>query len=159
MQNLSKSIAFLRVVGQLLFLYGLLGWIYGVLIQLHHSASLTYPLSHLTPWIRVDTFTIMSFLVSAAGFLIWRTLAELVRSAQEPNWTKLLFVTVYARSPLTDLPKRQSENWLRSEHALFFWDFRFFSCGENFLSLVLLQDISNVNVLTASEPSGTFAEE
>lgn len=66
-----------RVVGELLFLYGLLGWVYGVLVQLLHPNWLPTPLSHLTLWIRVDTFTIASFIVSAVGFFIWRLSREL----------------------------------------------------------------------------------
>ncbi|MGD0329195.1 MAG: hypothetical protein ABSB40_01970 [Nitrososphaeria archaeon] len=67
-----KSTIVINVTGQFLFLYGLLGWLYGVALQFHDSKWLTYPLSHLTPWLRVDTFTIVSFIVSAVGFFIWR---------------------------------------------------------------------------------------
>jgi hypothetical protein len=66
------SIIILKGFGELLFLYGLLAWVYGILVQLIHPEWLPLGLSHLTPWIRVDTFTIISFLISAAGFLIWR---------------------------------------------------------------------------------------
>lgn len=76
---LSKTIILFKIVGEVFFVYGLLGWIYGVLIQLYHPDWLTYQLSHLTPWIRVDTFTIASFLISAIGFLMWRLAAELTR--------------------------------------------------------------------------------
>jgi len=79
----SKWIVLARVIGQMIFVYGLLGWIYGVALQFWHSESLTYPLSHLTPWIRVDTFTIVSFLLSALGFLMWRFIAEVTDSSQE----------------------------------------------------------------------------
>jgi hypothetical protein len=70
-----------RVVGELLFFYGLLGWVYGVLIQLTHPYWLSYGLSHLIPWIRIDTFTVLSFILSALGFLMWRLAKESVRSA------------------------------------------------------------------------------
>ncbi len=73
----------LKVAGEFLFLFGLLGWIYGVLIQLIHPEILSMGLSHLIPWIRVDTFTILSFAVSAIGFLVWRLTAELPRPTQE----------------------------------------------------------------------------
>ena len=66
----------LRVLGQFLFLYGLLGWIYGVLVQLTHPEWLPFPLSHLTLWIRVDTFAMLSFVISAFGFLVWRLAKE-----------------------------------------------------------------------------------
>jgi hypothetical protein len=62
----------LRVIGEALFLYGLLGWTYGVLIQITHPGVLHSGLSHITPWIRVDTFTVISFLLSVIGFFIWR---------------------------------------------------------------------------------------
>jgi hypothetical protein len=68
-----------RAVGEMLFLYGLLGWTYGVLTQLVHPRWMTYGLSHLIPWIRIDTFTIISFALSAVGFLIWRITRELTK--------------------------------------------------------------------------------
>jgi hypothetical protein len=69
----------IKVVGEMLFLYGLLGWTYGVLVQLLHPYWMSLPLSHLTVWIRVDTFTILSFILSAVGFLAWRISRELVK--------------------------------------------------------------------------------
>ena len=71
------SIIIVKVVGQLLFLFGFLGWFYGVLIQLIHPEWLQLGLSHLIPWIRVDTFTIICFIVSIVGFFIWRLAREL----------------------------------------------------------------------------------
>jgi hypothetical protein len=70
-------IAVVRVVGEALFLYGLLGWTYVLLIQATHDSWLPLGLSHLTPWIRVDTFGILSFIVSIVGFFIWRLTKEL----------------------------------------------------------------------------------
>jgi hypothetical protein len=69
------------VVGELLFFYGLIGWVYGVLVQLTHPYWLSYGLSHLIPWIRIDTFTVLSFILSALGFLMWRLAEESARSA------------------------------------------------------------------------------
>lgn len=66
-----------KVIGQFLFLFGLLAWFYGVLVQLVHPDWLPLGLSHLLPWIRVDTFTIISFIIAAIGFLIWRLTKEL----------------------------------------------------------------------------------
>ncbi len=65
-----------KVLGEFLFLYGLLGWIYGVLVQLTRPEWLPLPLSHLTLWIRVDTFAMLSFVISAFGFLVWRLVKE-----------------------------------------------------------------------------------
>jgi hypothetical protein len=70
----------MKTVGEFLFLFGFLGWVYGVLVQLIHPEWLPLSLSHLAPWIRVDTFTIISFIISAIGFLIWRICKELLRS-------------------------------------------------------------------------------
>ena len=73
----------LKVAGEFLFLFSLLAWVYGVLIQLIHPEYLSKGLSHLIPWIRVDTFTILSFIVAAIGFLIWRLASELLNSKQK----------------------------------------------------------------------------
>jgi phosphotransferase system glucose/maltose/N-acetylglucosamine-specific IIC component len=73
------SIVIIKVVSAMLFLYGLLGWIYGVLIQLIYPYLLPFGLSHLIPWIRVDTFAVISFALSALGFLIWRITGELTK--------------------------------------------------------------------------------
>lgn len=69
-----------RVLGEMLFLYGLLGWAYGVIIQLTHPSWLPGGLSHLTIWIRVDTFSIVSFLLSILGFFVWRLTKESAKS-------------------------------------------------------------------------------
>lgn len=74
---LYKFIIFVKIIGQLLFLYGLLGWTYGVTMQLLHPNWLPLPISHLTPSLRLDTFTIMSFIISAVGFFMWRLAKEL----------------------------------------------------------------------------------
>lgn len=68
--------AVIKVLGELLFLYGFLGWAYGVLIQITHPGWLPGPISHLTSGLRLDTFTIAAFVVSAIGFLIWRLSRE-----------------------------------------------------------------------------------
>jgi hypothetical protein len=72
-----------KVVGEFLFLFGILAWIYGVLIQFIYPDWLSLGLSHLIPWIRVDTFTILSFVVAAIGFLLWRLAKELSNSPQK----------------------------------------------------------------------------
>jgi hypothetical protein len=78
-KDFDTSTAILRVVGEALFLYGLLGWTYGVLIAITHPETLPMSLSHLTTWIRTDTFTIMSFILSIIGFFIWRLTREAVK--------------------------------------------------------------------------------
>ena len=73
---LDARIVVLRVVGEALFLYGLLGWIYGVLVQITNPDILPMSLSHLITWIRVDTFAVLSFILSIIGFFIWRLTRE-----------------------------------------------------------------------------------
>jgi hypothetical protein len=79
---MKKSLLLLFILvkgfGELTFLFGFLGWVYGILVQLIHPEWMFYGLSHLTPWIRVDTFTMMSFIASAVGFFIWRLTRELI---------------------------------------------------------------------------------
>jgi len=75
-RNLDTGLGIVRVIGEALFLYGLLGWIYGVLIQVTNEDLLKTGLSHLIPWIRVDTFAILSFIISIIGFFIWRLTKE-----------------------------------------------------------------------------------
>ena len=77
--NHSIIVAIIKVIGQALFLYGLLGWTYGVLINITHPQWLPLHLSHLTTWIRTDTFTILSFILSALGFIIWKLTLELTK--------------------------------------------------------------------------------
>ncbi len=74
-----KYLVLVKVVGELLFVYGLLGWIYGAVFVFVHPSWLSAPLSHLTPWIRQDTFTIISFLISMFGFFMWRLAKEWVK--------------------------------------------------------------------------------
>ena len=66
----------LKIFGQAAFLFGLLGWFYGVLVQLIHPEFLATTLSHLIPWIRVDTFTMVSFVIALFGFIVWRFTKE-----------------------------------------------------------------------------------
>ena len=76
MTAINKSIGVVKAIGQTLFLFGLFGWVYGVALQLRNLESVAWPISRLTPWLRVDTFTIASFFVSSVGFLIWRLAKE-----------------------------------------------------------------------------------
>ena len=75
MLTINRSIV-LKIFGQTAFLFGLLGWFYGVLIQLVHPEWLPIGLSHLVPWIRVDTFTMVSFVIALLGFIVWRFTKE-----------------------------------------------------------------------------------
>ncbi len=75
-----KSLIIVKVFSQVLFLFGLLAWLDGVVIQLTHPEWLPLSVSHLLPWIRTDTFTILMFIVSAVGFFVWRVIAELIEA-------------------------------------------------------------------------------
>jgi hypothetical protein len=77
-----RKILVVKVAGELLFLYGLLAWLDGVVIQFVNPNALAMPVSHLFPWMRTDTFTILSFIVSALGFFMWRLAVELTKSEQ-----------------------------------------------------------------------------
>jgi hypothetical protein len=76
MKKTCRSILVIRVTGEMLFIYGLLGWVYGVAIQFYNPTWLLTGISHLTPWLRLDTFTVVSFFASAFGFFIWRLTAK-----------------------------------------------------------------------------------
>jgi len=77
-----RKILVVKVVGELLFLYGLLAWLDGVVIQLTYPMWLAMPVSHLFLWLRTDTFTILSFIAIALGFFIRRLAVELTKSEQ-----------------------------------------------------------------------------
>ena len=77
-----RKILVAKVAGELLFLYGLLAWLDGVVIQFTNPMWLAMPVSHLLPWMRTDTITILSFIASALGFFMWRLAVELKKSEQ-----------------------------------------------------------------------------
>jgi hypothetical protein len=77
-----RKILVAKVAGELLFLYGLLAWLDGVVIQFTNPMWLAMPVSHLFLWLRTDTFTILSFIASALGFFVWRLAVELIKFEQ-----------------------------------------------------------------------------
>jgi hypothetical protein len=79
---MNRKILIIKVAGELLFLYGLLAWLDGVVIQFVDPMWLPMPVTHLLLWMRTDTFTILSFIASALGFFIWRLTVELTKSEQ-----------------------------------------------------------------------------
>jgi uncharacterized protein with PQ loop repeat len=79
--NSKRRMLVTKVVGQVLFLYGLLAWLDGVAVQLTNPSWLPMPVAHILN-VRTDTFTIFMFIVSAFGFLLWRIAAELIKSEQ-----------------------------------------------------------------------------
>jgi len=75
-----------KVAGELFFIYGLLAWLDGVVVQFTNPMWLAMPVSHLFLWLRTDTFTILSFIASALGFFVWRIAIELMKTEQkEPS--------------------------------------------------------------------------
>jgi hypothetical protein len=72
------ALVIIKVVGGMLFFFGFLAWLDGVVIQITHPNWLPLPVSHLLN-IRTDTFTIIMFFVSALGFFLWRFAAELMK--------------------------------------------------------------------------------
>jgi hypothetical protein len=79
MKSFFKGKIFIKVLGELFFLFGLLAWFDGIAIQLVHPEWLPLPVSHLVLWIRTDTFTILCFFVSAFGFFIWRFMSGILK--------------------------------------------------------------------------------
>lgn len=69
----------LEVVGLTMFVFGLLEWLYVVVIQVTHPDWLTISLTHYNVpplnW-RVDDVGILSFAISMFGFLLWRLETE-----------------------------------------------------------------------------------
>jgi len=80
--SFNRSKIIIKVVGEVLFLFGLLAWLDGVGVQLTHPEWLPDPVSHLLN-VRTDTFTIIMFLISAIGFFVWRLMAEFLKA--EPS--------------------------------------------------------------------------
>jgi len=79
--NSNRIMLVTKVVGQVLFLYGLLAWLDGVVVQFTNPMWLAMPVAHFLN-IRTDTFTILMFIVSAFGFFLWRVTVELIKSEQ-----------------------------------------------------------------------------
>jgi hypothetical protein len=66
----------LRALTYTLFIFGLIAWGYVVGSTVFHPQTLTWQLTHLTPWIREDTFGIISFCVSFVSFFVWNLVKE-----------------------------------------------------------------------------------
>ena len=79
----NKILVIVKVFAQLLFLFGLLAWLDGVIVQVTHPEWMPLSVSHLLPWIRTDTFTILMFIVSAVGFFVWRVITELTKTEKK----------------------------------------------------------------------------
>ncbi len=75
----ARIMIIIKVFSQMLFLFGLLAWLDGVVIQFIHPEWLPLAVSHLLPWMRTDTFTIVMFILSAIGFFVWKLISELMK--------------------------------------------------------------------------------
>jgi hypothetical protein len=58
------------------FVFGFTGWVYIALVALVHPDTLPIQLTHLTPWLREDTFGIISFIMSSVSFFVWNLVKD-----------------------------------------------------------------------------------
>jgi len=58
------------------FLFSSLGGFYIIAVALVHPQTLPIQLTHLTPWIREDTFGMISWNISFISFLIWNLIRK-----------------------------------------------------------------------------------
>lgn len=65
-----------RAVSFTVFVFGFAGWVYIAMNAVFHPESLAWPLTHLAPWPREDTFGIACFVLSFIALLIYRFLKE-----------------------------------------------------------------------------------
>jgi len=73
----NAMVGVLSLIGFAIFIFGLLGWLYVVALQIARPESTKWQLSHWTPWIRMDTFAVVSFIASFIGFIFWIALWQL----------------------------------------------------------------------------------
>lgn len=66
--KLRKVIRALSLTG---FVHGMAGWIYIAAVALKHPETLSIQLSHLTPWIREDTFGFICFAISIVSLFVY----------------------------------------------------------------------------------------
>jgi hypothetical protein len=59
-----------------LFIFGFAGWVYIALNAVFHPETLSWPLTHLLPFPREDTFGAVCFAVSAASFFLWHVFKD-----------------------------------------------------------------------------------
>lgn len=66
----------IKALSLTLFVFGFAGWLYIVLSATFHAQTLSWPLTHLLPWPREDTFGITCFAVSFTSFFIWNLVKD-----------------------------------------------------------------------------------
>jgi hypothetical protein len=67
-RNTRKIIRALSLTG---FVHGMAGWVYIAGAALVHPQSLSWGLSHITPWIREDTFGFLCFALSIVSLFVY----------------------------------------------------------------------------------------
>lgn len=67
---MGEGTAFERVLFAIA-LYTFFGGLYVVLVSFFLTSTLPLQLTHLTPWLRTDTFGIVCWIVSFFTFLMW----------------------------------------------------------------------------------------
>ncbi len=70
------KIRIIRSLSLTLFVFGFAGWFYIALNAVVHPQTMTDPVTHLTPFLREDTFGIICFAVSMVSFFVWRLTKE-----------------------------------------------------------------------------------
>lgn len=58
------------------FFFSLLGGIYVIIVSFFAASTLPTQLSHLTPWLRTDTFGIFCWIVAFFSFLWWNIIRK-----------------------------------------------------------------------------------
>jgi hypothetical protein len=69
----------LRALSFTVFVFGFSGWVYIAQNAVHHPESLSWPLTHLLPFPREDTFGIVCFAVSFIALFVYMYLREVDR--------------------------------------------------------------------------------
>ncbi len=69
-------IKFLQALTLTLFVFGFAGWAYIAMNAVFHPQSLSWPLTHLLPYPREDTFGIVCFGLSAISFFVWNLIKD-----------------------------------------------------------------------------------
>lgn len=59
-----------------IFVFGFAGWFYIAQNAVHHPESLAWPLTHLAPWPREDTFGIVCFGLSFVALFVYMYLRD-----------------------------------------------------------------------------------
>ena len=70
------SLKVARAATLTLTVFSLLGWLYIATVALVHPDTLDMQLTHFTPWLREDTFGILSFIISFFSFFFYQLIRK-----------------------------------------------------------------------------------